>query len=298
MKNKSINLANTMLAYVESATERENGKYLNWVLSTRTENGPLELKFWNRNTEGLPVAGDFLKLKMEDLDKATEELKTYGNLSLDSTFRNKPYHCEATPVNEEDVPEEIRKKIKKDRNLQKSKAKEILADSSFWNDKKVHEFLLSFVKEHSEKFATVPAALGHHHAYKGGLFIHSCEVFCNCLGMARSPMNEFHEPLDTDALFLAAWLHDAGKMEIYRMDGEQPKMDSDKENCIGHPTISDRMFLKAAEGKGFGNEFMDLVSHCILSHHDKPKWGAVVTPATKEAHILCKADYISSRNKD
>jgi len=82
------------------------------------------------------------------------------------------------------------------------------------------------------------------------------------------------------------------------MEGEQPKMNSEKENRIGHPTISDRMFLKAAEERGFKEEFVDLVSHCILSHHEKPKWGAVVVPATKEAHILCKADYISSRNKD
>lgn len=295
---KTIKLENVMLAYVDSAYDRENGKYLNWVLSTRTENGPLELKFWNmQNKDQFPKAGEFLKLKIADADKATEELGTYGNLSLDSTSRNKPYHCEAVPINEEDVPEAIRKKIKKDRNLQKSKAKEILADASFWNDKKVHDFLLSFVKEHSDRFATVPAALGHHHAFKGGLFIHSCEVFCNCVGLSTSFMNEFYEPLNTDALYLAAWIHDAGKTEIYRMDGDQPRMDSEKERMIGHPTISDRMFIKAAEGR-FDNDFMNLVSHCILSHHEKPKWGAVVVPATKEAHILCKADYISSRNKD
>ena len=293
-----MKLEERMFAYIESAGDAEAGKFTNHVLNVRTLNGTLNLRFWNlKNKDSVPKAGDFVEIRIKDLEKAQTELEKYKGLSLDSNS-NKPYHCDAAPVNEEDVPEEIKKKIKKDRNLQKSKAKEILADASFWGDKKVHEFLLSFVKEHSERFATVPAALGHHHAYKGGLFIHSCEVFCNCLGMAGSAMNEFHEPLNTDALFLAAWLHDAGKIEIYRMEGEQPKMNSEKENRIGHPTISDRMFLKAAEARGFKEEFVDLVSHCILSHHEKPKWGAVVVPATKEAHILCKADYISSRNKD
>lgn len=292
-----MKLEERMFAYVESAGDADAGKFTNHVLNVRTQNGTLNLRFWNlRNKDSFPKAGDFVELRVKDLEKAGAELDKYKGLSLDSNS-NKPFHCELAPLNEEDVPEEIRSKIKKDRNLQKSKAKEILADASHWKDKKVHEFLLSFVKEHSDRFATVPAALGHHHAYKGGLFIHSCEVFCNCVGLSKSAMNEFYEPLNTDALYLAAWLHDAGKMEIYRMEGDQPKMDSDKENMIGHPTISDRMFLKAASGV-LGDQFIDLVSHCILSHHEKPEWGAVVVPATKEAHILCKADYISSRNKD
>lgn len=289
-----------MYAYVESAGEAEAGKFQNYRINSRTQNGILNLKFWDlRNKDLFPKAGDFIEIRVKDLEKACAELEKYKGLSLDSNS-NKPYHCDAVMINEEDVPEEIRRKIKKDRSFQKSKAKEILANGSFWTDKKVHEFLLSFVKEHSERFATAPAALGHHHAYKGGLFIHSCEVFCNCVGMARSPMNEFHDSINTDALFLAAWLHDAGKMEVYYMEGEQPKMDREKENRIGHPTISDRMFLKAINYSmpGFTDDFVDLVSHCILSHHDKPKWGAVVVPATNEAHILCKADYISSRNKD
>jgi 23S rRNA maturation-related 3'-5' exoribonuclease YhaM len=295
-----MKLEDRMYAYVESAGEAEAGKFTNYVLNSRTQNGTLNLRFWNlRNKDSFPKAGDFLEIRFRDLEKARIELEKYRGLSLDSNS-NKPYHCDAVPVNEEDVPEDIRKKIKKDRTLQKSTAKQMLTDGSFWNDKRVHEFLLSFVKDHSERFATAPAALGHHHAYKGGLFVHSCEVFCNCLGIARSAMNEFYEPLNTDALLLAAWLHDAGKMDTYYMEGDQPKIDSEKENRIGHPTISDRMFLKAINQymPGFTDEFIDLVSHCILSHHEKPKWGAVVVPATKEAYILCKADYISSRNKD
>jgi hypothetical protein len=294
---KTTKLEERMLAYVESAGEVEKGDHVNYFVMVATTNGPITLKYWNvQNKASFPKPGEFLEMRSLNLDGAINELSKYRTLSMDSKY-GKQCYCEIFPVNEEDVPEDIRRKIRKDRNLQRAEAKKFLGDDSYWRDRKVHDFLLGFVKEHSEKFATAPAAVGHHHAYRGGLFVHSCEVFLNCVGLASNSMNMFYEPLETDALYLAAWLHDAGKMEIYYMDGDSPKMDSDREDRIGHPTISDRLFLRAVEGKGFSGEFVDLVSHCILSHHNRPKWGAVVRPATKEAQLLCQADWLSSRNK-
>ena len=120
-------------------------------------------------------------------------------------------------------------------------------------------------------------------------------MFANCLGVANAPTNE--GTMDKDALLLAAWLHDAGKMEVYSMDGDNPRIDSERERRIGHPTISNQMFVEASRGR-FPQEFTDLVSHCILSHHERPEWGAVVEPDTIEAHTLCRADFISSRTPD
>jgi response regulator RpfG family c-di-GMP phosphodiesterase len=290
-------LENTMTAYVESAGERENGKFTNWVLSTRTENGPLELKFWNmQNKDHFPDGGQYLKLTITDIKKAEEELEKYKNISLDSTSRNKPYYCETTPLNEEDVPEETRKKIKRDRKQQLSLAVKLLEDESRWKDKDIHAFLLEFIKKDAERFTTAPAAVSHHHNYRGGLLVHTSEVFANCVGVAGAPTSS--DRINTDALYLAAWLHDAGKMEVYRMEGDAPKIDSDKERKIGHPTISNQMFREAAKAHGLDAEFIDAVSHCILSHHERRKWGAVVEPDTIEAHILCRADFISSRMPD
>lgn len=294
---KKIALEKTMLAYVEAASERENGKYLNWVLNTRTENGPLELKYWNmQNRDEFPVAGQYLRLTMTDLEKADKELESYGNLSLDSTSRSKPYYCETTPVNEEDVPEEVRKKIKRDRKQQLSLAVKLLEDASLWIDKDIHAFVLDFIKQNAERFTTAPAAVSHHHNYKGGLLVHTSEVFANCVGIAQAPTSE--GKINTDALYLAAWMHDAGKMDVYIMDGDAPRIDSEKERMIGHPTISNQMFREAAKAHGLDPKFMDEVSHCILSHHERRKWGAVVDPETIEAHILCRADFISSRMPD
>lgn len=296
---KITKLEECMYAYVESAADRDGGSFTNHILNVRTLNGLLSLKFWDlKNRHAFPVAGKFLKLKFRDLEKASEELGRYKTVSMDSTS-NKPYYCDFLELNEEDVPEETKAKIKKDRGPMKLFVAEMLKDSSYWKDLRVHEFLLSFVSKNIDKFATVPAALEHHHAYRGGLFIHTGDVFSNCVGLANSPMSGFNKDcINTDALYLAAWFHDVGKMEIYSLDGDAPKIDSDKDKRIGHVVLSNQIFSASAERSGLDAAFVDLVSHCILSHHERREWGSPVEPMTIEAHILCRADFISSRMPD
>lgn len=282
-----------MVAHVESAGDEGR----NYVLHVKTENGNLKLRFWDlRNRASFPVGGEFVELRISDLSKAEAELDDWKSLSLDTTS-NKPYYCELAHLNEEDVPEGVRKKIKKDRSKQRMFALGLIKDDSHWRCKELHAFLMGFFKREAERFTTVPAAVGKHHAYKGGLFIHTAHVFSLCHGIVNNPMNEFDD-VDSDVLYMAAWFHDTGKMEIYSMDGESIKIDSDREKMTGHMTISDRIFRREAEGAGLSGEFMDKVSHCILSHHDRREWGAVVEPQSIEAQILCRADFVSSRMPD
>ena len=289
-------LDSLMYAYVESAEETQKGSFTTWVLHTKTTNGPIKFKFWNlHDKETLPDAGDFLVVSFTDIDSASQEYSKYKDISLDSNSRNKPHFCSCDFVSEQDVPEATRRKIKKDRKAQVALAAKLLQDTDHWKNKEVHAFLLEFMKENLERFTTAPAAISNHHNYRGGLFVHSSEVFANCVGVANAPTSA--GKVEADALYLAAWLHDAGKMEIYRMEGDSPRIDSDRESMIGHTAISNQMFLEAAKGR-FPKEFVDLVSHCILSHHGRKEWGAPVEPATVEAHILVGCDKISSRMPD
>lgn len=299
-KSQQIKIEKILYAHVESCEEKEGDKYTNYFIHSRTQNGPLVLKFWNmKNREFFPKEGEYLKLQMRDVEKVIQELKDWNSVSLDSLSPRKPYYCDFVVLNEEDVPEEFQGKLKRDRKGQKSCAADLLESASYWNNPKVHEFLLSFIKTHMENFTFVPAAVGHHHNYKHGLFIHSAEVFSNCVGIVNAPMNKFaKDQINTDALYLAAWLHDAGKMDIYRIEDGSPKINSEKEKRIGHVTISNQMFLSEVKEYDFEEDFVDLVSHCILSHHEKREWGAVVEPNCIEAHILCRADFISSRMPD
>jgi hypothetical protein len=63
-------------------------------------------------------------------------------------------------------------------------------------------------------FADRPASIAHHHAYPGGLLVHSTEVAWRL----------FREPLASDEkalLVAAALLHDLGKIRCYEADGQR-----------------------------------------------------------------------------
>lgn len=293
---KKVELTQFLYCYVTSSEEQEKGSFITYVINTNTQNGKISFKFWNlKNKNDFPKAGDFLKIKVLDLEKAAAELEMYKTLSLDSTSKNKPFFCDHIFINQEDVPSDLIGIIFKDRSKQIAHAADLLKDSSYWVDKNNHKFLMNLLKPSLEKFTTAPAAIAHHHNYKGGLFIHTSEVFSNCYSIVSNSCNKsfYSDQIDSDVLYMSAWLHDLGKIEVYYMEGDCPKLNSDKENRIGHPTISNLMFREAS--KTLDQEFADNVSHCILSHHYKPKWGAIKPPQTPEAVILCKADFISSR---
>lgn len=291
-----IKLENRMLCRVESGGETEKGKYKRYILRVRMTSGTIGLQYWDSRRGDFPSPGDFLELRVRDLALAQAELDRWGTVSLD-TLGSKPYYCDIVPVNEEDIPEDVLRKLIRDRNPQRQKVLEMLGNSSYWKRSGLHDFLIGFFKNEAERFATVPAALEHHHNYKGGLLIHTGDVFSRCVGMSLAPMADF-DLVDTDVLYMAAWFHDVGKMDVYWMEGDNPRMNSDKESMTGHITLSDRMFRRAAESFGLDSDFVEAVSHCILSHHDRLEWGSVVVPQTIEAKILCRMDYISSRMPD
>lgn len=282
-----------MFAYVESTSE-DNGSRPCRLLNVKTVNGPLKLRLWGMS-ESFPSTGSFMELRVKDLSGAEDEMAKWFSLSLDTTS-NKKINCGFVLLNEEDVPEDVRRRIKKDRQAQKIKALEILKDGSYWKDGSLHPFLIDFFKRNMDKFTSVPAAKENHHAYRGGLFIHTAHVFSLCHGLVNNPMMEF-DNIDSDVLYMAAWFHDTGKMEVYSMNGDVPKIDFERESLFGHITLGDRIFRREAEAAGLAPKFIDAVSHCILSHHQSKEWDTVVEPLTIEANILCRADYISSKSE-
>lgn len=290
-----------MYAHVESVRDSGEGKKASQFVKCRTNNGPLDFKYWKPGMQDrLPAPGDYLKVHVWNMKEAMAEFEKYECLCLDKLYDYKTVHCGVEFISRDDVPEEYRDVIKRDREPQIKFAKKTIVDPSFWTDKRAHEFLSRFMEDNWERFRTAPAALGHHHAFRGGLLVHSCEVFANCHSHLDSPAYKFgSKKPNSDVLYLAAWLHDAGKMDVYSMDGDAPRIDSKKEDLIGHSTISNTMFVRAAaDFGGFDGDFVDEVSHCILSHHGRKEWGAVVEPKTLEARLLSTADYQSSRMAD
>lgn len=285
-----------MHAYVLSAEEQKGGI----MMMTRTTGGPLKIWMWKlAKRMSFPAPGDYLELETDDLEAANRELNQYKSISLDSKYDNKPVNYSWRRLEEGDVPREARNKINRDRTPQLKAAKTLLQNPSRWKDKNLHKFLMDFVGENEKRFFNAPAAVGNHHAWRGGLLVHTAEVVANCMGVLDSPMNEFYmEDIDGDALLLAAWFHDMGKIETYRMDGDRPTIDGQKESRIGHVVLGHQIFRDAALKASIDPETVELVCHCILSHHEHKDWGSPVTPDCREAQILCRADNISSKISD
>ena len=141
----------------------------------------------------------------------------------------------------------------------------------------------------------MPAALKHHHIYEGGLLVHSYEVNFICNAIQNACEELYPGVVDKDVLNLSSWMHDIGKTETYYLDENMdPKINSEKENKINHLLRGNSIFVKLAEKHNLDSEFVEKVSHCILSHHDRIDWGSAVEPIDIEAIILAKADKISS----
>ncbi len=119
-----------------------------------------------------------------------------------------------------------------------------------------------------------------HHAYKGGLVVHTAEVLEWALAMGGDPK----------VLIPAAIFHDYMKIRDYSLeDGSYTPYRS----LIRHVAGSFAEWMKSARDWDIEESLADAIGHCILSHHGRKEWGSPVEPQTKEALILHQADMLS-----
>jgi len=283
--------------YVESSGIEERRGFQQYVLSLNTCSGRVNMKYWNVNENNLkPKSDDFVKIILFNYEEALEEHKTYSSISLDSSIKNKPFHANCEVVRKEDVPEDVLKLIFKDRKEQVEKAKKLLIDDSYWVNKDYGKFLVSIISENKD-FVTCPAAKKNHHAFKGGLLVHTAEVFSHCMAIANCQHNiDFYSmSIDTDVLYLSAWLHDIGKIELYSINNENTiEYDRDGERYQSHIVRSNSIFNRYAYNENLDRDFINKVSHCILTHQDRKEWNSPQEPETVEGIILAKSDHMSS----
>ena len=146
-----------------------------------------------------------------------------------------------------------------------------------------------FQGERRIRFEEAVAATGHHHAYRGGLLRHTVEVAELCRAACRSLPFLRH-----DLLVAGALLHDIGKLFEMHHDLRAGEF-TDTGILEGH-TVSGAFFVgkRISDVKGFPAGLNLALRHLILSHADRPEWGAAHTPALPEAVVLAKCDQISA----
>lgn len=154
------------------------------------------------------------------------------------------------------------------------------------------------------EFATAPGGVTRHHAYPGGLAVHTLEVVQLAFEECRS-----------DVMVAAAVLHDYAKIWAYQllvrqcskvdgkcdlgMDGccvychQTMYVKTEQERKVGHVVESWRLFMAQAEMHGLDGNLMLEVGHAMLAHHGRREWGSPVEARTREAFALHAADMLS-----
>ena len=140
-----------------------------------------------------------------------------------------------------------------------------------------------------DKFRLAPAAKKVHHAYLGGLAVHTLKVLKLLTSVA-----DIYKSLHFDLLLTSGLLHDIGKVYEYIYT---KKLDiSTRGKMLGHLIIGYEMISKKLDTiPNFDKDLKLKLLHMILSHHGELEWGSPKRPMFPEALILHFIDNLDSK---
>jgi 3'-5' exoribonuclease len=156
------------------------------------------------------------------------------------------------------------------------------------------------------RFLTTYGSAGQHHAYEGGLIVHTAEVLETSFHLSN-----IYRAADREVLTVAAIYHDYMKIKEYLPEVQGIGVYSNGvpvkfgktpyRNLVRHVAGSHAEFIKnlakftetlPVDNGEFENKVLN-IEHCLLSHHGRLEWGSPVEPQTVEANILHMADMLS-----
>ncbi|HCL20659.1 MAG TPA: hypothetical protein DHW47_01770 [Oscillibacter sp.] len=145
---------------------------------------------------------------------------------------------------------------------------------------------------HGEALAAIPAAKSVHHAFLGGLLMHTA----NMMRIADFLAGMYPETIDRSLLLCGTLLHDMAKEREFVFSQLGLATDySVKGQLLGHLVMGAQEAAETAQRLGVPEEKSVLLQHLILSHHGEPEFGAAVRPLCAEAELLSLIDSVDSR---
>ena len=263
--------------------EKKNGEpYL--ILDFRDKTGVVVGKWWSFNpeTDSKPKAGDVVKVRFvaEEYRKKIElNVKKLRQYSVE----------EATQIALEDfLPVGPFDRFERQMQLQ-----------AFVEDHVTDRGLMHVCVKMIDRqaFRDCPAAERVHHAYVGGLQDHVFSMMQVSVALAA------HYKLDLDVLLAACVFHDAAKTLEYSV-GLGGIRRTDEGVLVGHVGMGLEILREFAPAyfettrKEFpqARDTWNHLRHLVASHHGQLEWGAVKTPASREAAVFHLIDMLDSKN--
>lgn len=263
----------TMPLVVISATARET-KAKKPYLALELYDGVDKISgnYWDWGGKNIPE-------KNVILDVTAQVTEWMGNkqLNISSLASNTTKHIsDFSPASGADVP-----KVYLD----------VYAMATDIKDDFLRELTLSVLEALQDKWLSAPAAISVHHAYAAGTLIHSLSVANTAKALA-----EVTEGANVELCIVGGLLHDLGKLFGYRVNGVVCEM-TDEGKLLDHLFIGAEFIGNFAESMvmdDYSAAKLEMLRHIILSHHGSLEHGAVVFPASIEAHIVHHADAVDS----
>lgn len=139
-----------------------------------------------------------------------------------------------------------------------------------------------------KQFIKNPAAMRFHHAYVGGLLVHSVDVAMLAIAMAGQIDNA-----NTDIIIAGALLHDIGKVKEISSEIGFPYTEAGR--MLGHISLGMMLVEKIAE-QVYELTLADKqhLLHVLASHHGSIEKGSPVPCTTKESFIVHYADELNA----
>ncbi len=150
----------------------------------------------------------------------------------------------------------------------------------------------AMLSAHGDALSSIPAAKSVHHAFLGGLLMHTA----NMMKIADFLAGMYPETIDRSLLLTGTLLHDMAKEQEFVFSQLGLATDySVKGQLLGHLVMGAQDAAETAARLGVPEEKSVLLQHLILSHHGEPEFGAAVRPMCAEAELLSLIDSVDSR---
>jgi 3'-5' exoribonuclease len=143
--------------------------------------------------------------------------------------------------------------------------------------------------EIAERYKICPAAKTVHHAFVGGLLVHSLQLI-----KLVEVVHPLYPVTDKERLIFGAAFHDFGK--IYELSFQNGFGYTDEGRLVGHISIGATLLdRKIRELPGFPDNLAWELKHIILSHHGRLEYGSPKRPHTLEALLVHHLDDMDSK---